>query len=421
MSTPGAGQATQTRNVFQFTLAGLILFSLALIFSASFIAYKVAAVARVQPAGVVAVNPSGQSRSVHVGTWGTLVTWDIELERPVEYPTDEINHPRAQTWWFNGLKPEAVRSLLARNGLTAAQLSAALSPTNVSTYASGTIVKPSGDFLESLDAGARQKLYVGLAGLGINTYLDFPYIFPGNKIDTLYADEELNADDTALLKKLVYPNGGAVQLGDYDYLLNRIPTVERRRAITRVLSRQSAVFAGLVIKPDTDIDKIAAYWGNISNVRITDLRPLMEALKELPEGGNLSLFYLLPKFARDRLYTFPPPPHPGGPVMDCHWTTFNFFNDPPDNRFNDPAFAVEYIHKNYYPIAAPSVYGDILLLMNDRDEIKHSAVFLADDLVFTKNGNNYRQPWMLMHISDLLETYPATPPMKPVYMRRKVD
>jgi hypothetical protein len=57
--------------------------------------------------------------------------------------------------------------------------------------------------------------------------------------------------------------------------------------------------------------------------------------------------------------------------------------------------------------------------MNDRQEIKHSAVFLADDLVFTKNGDNYRQPWMIMHIPDLLATYPATPPMHPVYLRPK--
>ena len=232
---------------------------------------------------------------------------------------------------------------------------------------------------------------------------------------------QLNPDDAALLKKLVYPNGGAVQLGDYDYLLNRVPTADRRIALTRVLSRQSAVFAGLVIKPDTDIDKIAAYWGNIPNVRFTDMRPLMEALKQLPEGGNLSLFYLLPKFARDRLYTFPLPPQTGDPVMDCHWTTFNFSNDTPDNRFNDPNFAVEYIRKNYYQIAAPSIYGDILLLMNDRQEVKHSAVFLADDLVFTKNGNNYRQPWMIMHIPDLLATYPASPPMTAIYMRLKTD
>jgi hypothetical protein len=191
--------------------------------------------------------------------------------------------------------------------------------------------------------------------------------------------------------------------------------------MARSLSRQSAVFAGLVITPDTDIDKLASYWGSVPNVRFTDIRPLMEALKALPEGGDLRLYYVLPKFARDRLYTFPLPPQDGEPMMDCHWTTFNFSNETPDNRFNDPDYAIQYIKKNYYQISAASQYGDILLLMNDKNEIKHSAVYLADDIVFTKNGNNYRQPWMLMHIPDLLASYPATPAMKPVYMRLKTN
>ena len=210
-------------------------------------------------------------------------------------------------------------------------------------------------------------------------------------------------------------------MSDYELLLQKIPTIERRVAMAKALSRQHAVFAALAVNADTDIDKIAAYWGNIPNVRFVDIRPLLEALKALPEGGNLSLFYLLPKFARDRLYTYPLPPHPGDPILDCHWTTFNFSNETPDNRFNDPTYAVQYISQNYYQISAPSMYGDVLLLMNDKNEIKHSAMFLADDLVFTKNGNNYRQPWMLMHIPDLLATYPANPPMHAVYIRNKID
>jgi len=181
------------------------------------------------------------------------------------------------------------------------------------------------------------------------------------------------------------------------------------------------VMARLSIQPDMDIDKIAAYWGSMPNVHFTDIRPLMESLKQLPGGAEFSVIYLLPKFARDRLYTFPQPPKPGDPVMDCHWTTFNFASDTPDNRFNDPTYAMQFIEKNYYQIAAPSHYGDILLLMNDRQEIKHSAVFLADDLIFTKNGDNYRQPWMIMRIPDLLATYPATPQMTAVYMRLKTN
>lgn len=409
-------------NVFQFTLAGLILFSLALVGGGSLLGFKLSA--RNQPdlaQATFAVDPKDKSRSVHVGPWGELLTRDIELERPAEYLTEEVTKPQPQSWRFSGMKPDAVKALLERAGLSGEPLAGLFDPARVRTETAGTVLLPSPDFLLSLQPAARAKLYLSLAGQGVNLYVDYPFIFPGATLETIYADPRLRPEDVAVLKRLVYANGSARQLSDYPALLGQIPTVERRVAMARALSRQSAVFAGLVIKPDTDVDKIAAYWGNVPNVRFTDIRPLLESLKALPEGGNLSLFYLLPKFARDRLYTFPLPPQPGDPVMDCHWSTFNFSNETPDNRFNDPTFAVEYIRKNYYQIAAPSLYGDILLLMNDRNEVRHSAVYLADDLVFTKNGNNYRQPWMLMRIPDLLATYPATPAMKPVYMRLKTD
>jgi hypothetical protein len=420
MSKKKLRESAQAANVFQFTLTGLIIFSLTLIGSASFVAYKLAGGGRRDlQADTYAVNPKDKTRSVHVGSWGELITRDIELERPVEYLTEEVANPRPETWTFTGMSRDAVKALLEKSGLTADQVAAAMQTAGETD--TGTAILPSMDFLLSLDADMRAKLYLGLAGRNVNLYLDYPYIFPDGNINSIYTDDRLNPDDVKLFKKLIYNNGTAQQLSDYDALLGQIPTVERRVALARAMSRQSAVFAGLVIKPDTDIDKIAAYWGHIPNVRFTDIRPLMEALKALPEGGNLSLFYLLPKFARDRLYTYPLPPQPGEPVMDCHWSTFNFANETPDNRFNDPAFAVDYIRKNFYQIAAPSLYGDILLLMNDKQEVKHSAVYLADDIVFTKNGNNYRQPWMLMRIPDLLATYPANPPMKAIYMRHKSD
>ena len=409
-------------NVFQFTLAGLIIFSLALVAGASLIGFKLAAGNRPNlTADTFAVNPRDKSRSVHVGPWGELITRDIQLERPDEYLSSEVTDPAAENWTFYGMKADAVKALLKANGLTDAQAAEALTTDRFTETSGGTEFRPSEDFLFSLSPETRRKLYLGLTGKSVNLYFDYPFVFPGHTLETIFADPRLHPDDVALLKKLVYPNGSANQLTDYATLVRKIPTLERRVALARVLSRQSAVFAGLVIKPDTDINKIAAYWGNVPNVHFTDIRPLLNALKALPEGGNLSLFYLLPKFARDRLYTFPLPPQPGEPIMDCHWSTFNFASDTPDNRLNDPGYAVQYIRRNYYNIAAPSICGDVLLLMNDKDEVKHSAVFLADDLVFTKNGNNYSQPWMIMHIRDLLAFYPSTPPMKAVYMRRKID
>ena len=412
-----SGQAT---NSFQFTLAGLVIFSLALMGGSSFITWKLSqrGAARTEP---YAVDTKDKSATVRSGAWGTLLTRDIELQRPAEYLTDEVTAVNPETWSFAGMNADAVKKTFAANGVAAGQIAEAFAPGNVTENSSGTELRPSAKFLTSFTPEQRQIFYRALAGTGVNLYLDFPYIFPGNDFADICHNGQLQPEEVALLKQLVYPNGAAQQLSDYPFLLEKIPSLERRTKVTQALSRQSAVLARLAVQPDTDIDKIASYWGNVPNVRFTDIRPLMESLKQLPEGGSMSLLYLLPKFARERLYTFPLPAQAGEPTMDCHWTTFNFSSETPDNRFNDPAYAVQFIRKNFYQIAAPSQYGDILLLMNEKQEVKHSAVFIADDIVFTKNGNNYRQPWMLMRIADLLATYPSTPPMRAVYMRRKID
>jgi hypothetical protein len=89
--------------VFQFTLAGLIIFSLFLMAGASSIAYKLAEVNRPKLTDTFAVNPKDKSQSVHVGPWGELITRDIELERPAEFLTEEVANPQPETWTFNGM------------------------------------------------------------------------------------------------------------------------------------------------------------------------------------------------------------------------------------------------------------------------------------------------------------------------------
>ena len=48
---------------------------------------------------------------------------------------------------------------------------------------------------------------------------------------------------------------------------------------------------------------------------------------------------------------------------------------------------------------------------------------MADDLVFTKNGEDFRQPWMLMHMADMMETYavkyPNSGKLRPQFFRKK--
>jgi hypothetical protein len=422
MSKLKNGNGPGSANVFRFNLAGLIVFCLCLIAGSAFITGKIIS-ARPKSSAVLAEDvpdPDAldERTSLRQGPWGELFTQDISLERPVEYLVDEMKTPQRSVWTFLRMNTAQVKSLFITNGLTQEQTEKALAPDRVSTQGASTLFKPSPEFVFSLRPETRARLYRAVRGLDVNVYLDWPYYYPKDSIELIYGDARVHPDDLALFKKLVYGGKDAWRFSDFETLMGRVPTLQRRVAMAASLSRQAAVLVRLCVRPDTDIDKVVNYWGHIPNVRFIDIRPMLEALKGLPRGGTHSLLYLLPPFARERLYTFPLPPAPGEPTPDCHWTTFNFCNVQPDNRFLDPAQCLRYIHETFYKIAEPGVYGDVLLLYNDKDEIIHSAVFLADDLVFTKNGRNYTMPWIIMRISGLHAMYPDC---NIVYVRRKSD
>jgi len=127
-------------------------------------------------------------------------------------------------------------------------------------------------------------------------------------------------------------------------------------------------------------DRVVVFGGQpgriIADIAIDLPRPRWrdeEALKRSPEGGSIGIFYFLPPFARQRLYTYPLPPKPGDPVMDCHWSTMNFFNETPDNRFCDPQYTVACLQTNYYEIAKPTTYGDCVFVLNKEGNAIHSA------------------------------------------------
>lgn len=409
-------------NSFRFSLTGLIIFSLFLMAVTVLVSNKLFE-AKPKPYAFAdndIPDPAHQDKDIfiHNGPWGELLTQNIKLERPAEYVALDEKNPEPESWNFNGLNLQQVKALLAANGLPNEQVEAQLTPEHVTTQRAATVFTPDENFLLSMKPAIRQKLYGALYGKGVGIYFDYPFIFSKDSIETIYADSRLQPDEVALLRQLIYPAVHSVRLTDYDLLLRKISTPGRRAVVAKVLSMQPAVLARLCVRPDSDIDKIASYWGGMNNVRFTDIRPMLEALKGLPHGGTVSLMYFLPPFARSRLYTYPLPPQPGDPVLDCHWSTFNFSCIEPDNRYNDPEYTVAYIKQNFYQIDAPSIYGDILLFANDKEEIKHSAVYLADDLAFTKYGNNYRQPWMIVRMADMQNMYST---LKPFYYRRKVD
>ncbi|MEY5027604.1 MAG: hypothetical protein RLZZ244_3132 [Verrucomicrobiota bacterium] len=356
------------------------------------------------------------------GAWGDLLTYDIRIEQPKEYAAFEDTAKERPLWHFGNIPAEEVRAILIQSGLSNAQADSALQPAFVSTHEQGTTVSPSAELVLSLSPQARSSLYQHLSGIPANRYHAAPFFVPKGDAHRLFiGDKGATPETIRLVEKLLYYRNGYAFFSDPELIFARIQTKEQRLDFFQSLTGQNAVLARLLIKPTADIDKLIGYWcPTVAGVRIRDLRPLLEAEQRLPDGGHVSLLYLLPPLARERLYTFPTPStDPNERQPDCHWTALNFFNPKPDPRYGNPNEASRAVVENYYQIAKPGIPGDLVLLVNPRGHVIHSAVHIASDLTFTKNGINYAVPWILMRTDDLVGTYSHGEPVHAVYYRRK--
>jgi hypothetical protein len=406
----------------RFNALGLALFSAALIVATGSLTASLVKNRSQSSARNTSAEPA--PRSSEAGTlravpaWGELITYDIDLEQPEEYIGFELATNKTSQWTFTGMSREQTRALLLACGLTTDLTEQALG-SSMTTATSTTVIRPDEQLLFTLTPAVRARLYTALARIPGNHYMEYPFCFPRKCFALWFGDGANDSRLMALVRKLLYPRGDGVCFSDFEFLMQQTTSDAERMEIVKLLSRQSAVLARVRIQPDADIDKLLGYWGR--GIQVKDVRPLVESAARLQDGATVSLLYFLPKFARERLYTFPMPSKQSDPIMDCHWSTMNFFNDPPDNRFTDTAYTVSFIESNFYPVGVPNLYGDIVLILNDQGNAIHSAVHIADDIVFTKNGNNFSQPWMLMRLGDLLARYTVdVPPKMLVYRNRSL-
>ena len=98
----------------------------------------------------------------------------------------------------------------------------------------------------------------------------------------------------------------------------------------------------------------------------------------------------------------------------------NFFNTLPDDGFFNPDYTQKVLRSDYAKITdGPKQFGDLLLLLGADQQALHMCVHIADDAVFTKNGANTQQPWVLMKLSEMLGEYELQKPFEIVTYRRK--
>jgi len=350
----------------------------------------------------------------HPGPWGELEYARINLE-----PTDEFAQAEekilAQTrWFFGGQSREQVVGLFASLNLPATQQSELLERSQWQVTADGTLIEPTGDLIMNLPAESRARIYSVLARNRRNDLHVWPFVYRQSGFEDWVANSSLAPTTLALVRQVIYHRGAALCVSDAPELCQRIADPAERLRLIKTLSRTATLIMKVRVRPDTDVPALTAYWGRGWHVK--DIEPLLASLTKVPGSISLDIAHLLPPFARKRLNSYPTPPEPGQRAPDCYWTAWNFFRDPPDDRYFDDSVWRQELQQHCQRVAQPT-FGDLVFLTRPDGVPIHSAVFIADDVVFTKNGANLRQPWKLMKMEDLLARYPEDFPLQVAFFR----
>jgi len=356
------------------------------------------------------------------GPWGQLEYRRIRIDLPDEFVfVPPPNQPPVH-WVFSGSSKDQAIEFLKSSGITAPQL-ASIEKAKWTSEAKGAAVEPGDEFILSLAAGVRAKIYSRLIEFEENSRQIDPVWFETGHVDERVKDSGLSPASLELLNRLLYTQGPSLLLfADFDPALRRLPNDRERRLFMNAVSRKRTLLAGLCITPSSNVDAIVNYWG--VGGRKKNIAPLVRALRHEGEA-KINIICLLPEFPRDHIYMHSLCNNADamGHKEDCFWSAMNFFNEPPDNRVNDMNYLGELIKNDYAAINQPSQLGDVIFLATQKGTAIHAAAYIADDIVFTKNGESNTQPWIFMRMDDMMDTYavkyPNSGPLKALYYRKK--
>lgn len=352
------------------------------------------------------------------GPWGTLQITRITIERPDEFISVNRNFNSVNRWFFENFQAEQLRNFFRQEDLTAQQQAALLDESRWQISSNGIYVTPGAGTILSLASAARQRIYRLLATHEFNYYQQNAFAIRASAINEWFQKSGLSPETEKLIRGLLYHNAGAVCFADMTEAMSLILDPQERRRLVKMLSRKRTVLVRLRIEEGDDVGPLVEYWGKFGQAK--DIRPLLESLARKQGGATVDIVHLMPPFARHRMYTYPLPSE--DPVEDghhCWWSSMNFFNASPDERFGSFDEAKRTIQADYFPVQGDPTFGDVVWFLDSKGVPVHSAVYVAEDFLFTKNGPSFNEPWLLMTFDDLLAIYAYRAPMRVVAYRLK--
>ena len=351
-----------------------------------------------------------------IGPWGRLQAFDIVIAPPMEFVQSVGDSRSSVDWQLRNTSKEQFAGMLAQFGLEPSIRQELLEMARPDEAGSGLVLSPSHGFVWKLPPATRAMLYHALAVDRADAVQAQAYRFAGS-VGDWFAGSGVSDETLDLVNKLVYPYKQSVFLADLHVLLPRLSKQEQLRVL-KAVSGQQTLSVQLHVNENDNIAELAEYWGR--GRRLKDVRPLLESLAKIKGGGTIDVAHLLPSFARTRLYTYPRPATGEERVLEnCYWTAFNFFSTTPDERFSQREEALSELKAHYYPIYRNPAVGDLVVFSDQADPLFHVAVYVADDVVFTKNGTTASLPWMYMRLDQMEDFYARPLPVQVSYFRHK--
>lgn len=349
--------------------------------------------------------------------WGRLEYVPIALDRPESYFTNDVPDG-AKTWWvFRNHTEQQLAAYLGSLELSQPTRAYLLDQAHWEMLPRAIRLAPPPEIVVSLGPETRRRLYEILGHNPENAPQARPFRFRADGFDTWFADCGLPPDKLELVRQLTYRQQNNLCFADAA-AFSQLASPAEVKCLVKTLWRVSTFILKVKIEPDTDVNTLVKYWGTLGMART--YRPFIDSMSRVPEGSSLNISYFLPPFARLRLYTYPDPRDPNILRQDCFWTGMNFFNGAPDNGFFNPEYTRAALQSDYARVRDQSKqFGDLLMLVSKDEQALHLCVYLADGVVFTKNGADIQQPWVLMKLEEMLGEYESARPYDIVTYRRK--
>ncbi|WP_138087720.1 hypothetical protein [Phragmitibacter flavus] len=348
---------------------------------------------------------SGKVYPSKPGPWGNLFYYYIYLEAPADF-VNRFPMPNSVTRWsFPGSSVSDLKKLFTKAGLAQALQDYLLDGDRLLNEDGILTVFPPLPDLEALTQEQRSVIYSELGRHVINPYHHEPVLIHGGDIEDWLKGSRLRDELRESIKRMTYMRGNQLAFSDLAAVLNYTSSAEEAGDFFKTITRMRTMIVRLQLSEDDDLEALAGYW--TGRHRYKDILPILSSVAETEEVAMIDVVHLLPSMARRYLYTYPPVDLAmNGRMPDCHWTSLNFFNHWARQYYLDTRLAASAILQDYEEVKGAYEFGDVLMFMDgDSGNAIHSCVYVADDIVFTKNGENMVAPWLLMKLEDVRKVY----------------